>query len=45
MARRYSTLSDINLNTLNVGKKRAVERSSFHHFEFEVVNAEDLSKF
>ena len=30
---------------LEVGKKRAVERGSFHDLSFAVVNAEDLSQF
>lgn len=30
---------------LEVGKKRAVERGSFHDLDFKVVNAEDLSMF
>jgi len=30
---------------LEVGKKRAVERGSFHELDFKVVNAEDLSHF
>uniref|UniRef100_A0A7S3CKF1 2-methoxy-6-polyprenyl-1,4-benzoquinol methylase, mitochondrial n=1 Tax=Strombidium rassoulzadegani TaxID=1082188 RepID=A0A7S3CKF1_9SPIT len=30
---------------LEVGKKRAVERGSFHDLDFQVVNAEDLSAF
>ena len=37
------TMSDINPSMLDVGKKRAVERGSFHDLNFEVVNAEDLS--
>lgn len=39
------TVSDINEDMLNVGKKRAVERGSFHDLNFAVVNAEDLSSF
>ena len=39
------TVSDINPDMLEVGKKRAVERGSFHDLEFKVVNAEDLSDF
>uniref|UniRef100_A0A7S3N1R4 2-methoxy-6-polyprenyl-1,4-benzoquinol methylase, mitochondrial n=1 Tax=Strombidium inclinatum TaxID=197538 RepID=A0A7S3N1R4_9SPIT len=39
------TVSDINPNMLDVGKKRAVERGSFHELDFKVVNAEDLSEF
>jgi len=39
------TVSDINPNMLDVGKKRAVERGSFHDLNFEVLNAEDLSIF
>lgn len=39
------TVSDINPNMLEVGKKRAVERGSFHDLDFKVVNAEDLSDF
>jgi len=38
-------VSDINPNMLDVGKKRAVERGSFHELDFKVVNAEDLSAF
>lgn len=30
---------------LEVGKKRAVERGSFHDLDFKVINAEDLSIF
>lgn len=30
---------------LEVGKKRAVERGSFHELDFKVLNAEDLSCF
>jgi demethylmenaquinone methyltransferase/2-methoxy-6-polyprenyl-1,4-benzoquinol methylase len=30
---------------LDVGKKRAVERGSFHDLDFQVLNAEDLSMF
>ena len=30
---------------LEVGKKRAVERGSFHDLNFKVLNAEDLSCF
>lgn len=30
---------------LEVGKKRAVERGSFHELDFMVLNAEDLSVF
>ena len=37
------TVSDINENMLEVGKKRAVERGSFHDLDFKVLNAEDLS--
>ena len=39
------TVSDINPDMLEVGKKRAVERGSFHDLNFKVVNAEDLSDF
>ena len=39
------TVSDINPDMLEVGKKRAVERGSFHDLDFKVVNAEDLSDF
>lgn len=39
------TVSDINPDMLDVGKKRAVERGSFHELNFQVVNAEDLSSF
>jgi len=39
------TVSDINADMLTVGKKRAVERGSYHDLSFEVVNAEDLSLF
>lgn len=39
------TVTDINPDMLNVGKKRAVERGSFHDLDFKVVNAEDLSEF
>ena len=39
------TVTDINPDMLNVGKKRAVERGSFHDLDFKVVNAEDLSDF
>jgi len=39
------TMSDINPDMLGVGKKRAVERGSFHDLEFKVLNAEDLSEF
>lgn len=39
------TVSDINPNMLDVGKKRAVERGSFHDLDFQVLNAEDLSMF
>ena len=39
------TVSDINPDMLAVGKKRAVERGSFHDLDFKVVNAEDLSQF
>ena len=39
------TMSDINPDMLDVGKKRAVERGSFHDLNFAVVNAEDLSQF
>jgi ubiquinone/menaquinone biosynthesis methyltransferase len=39
------TVSDINPDMLEVGKKRAVERGSFHDLDFKVVNAEDLSQF
>ena len=39
------TVSDINADMLEVGKKRAVERGSFHDLDFKVVNAEDLSAF
>lgn len=38
-------MSDINPNMLDVGKKRAVERGSFHDLDFQVLNAEDLSMF
>ena len=38
-------MTDINPNMLEVGKKRAVERGSFHDLDFAVVNAEDLSQF
>ena len=38
-------MSDINPDMLEVGKKRAVERGSFHDLDFKVVNAEDLSDF
>ena len=34
------TVSDINEDMLNVGKKRAAERGSFHDLDFAVVNAE-----
>ena len=37
------TVSDINPDMLEVGKKRAVERGSFHDLDFKVLNAEDLS--
>ena len=37
------TVSDINPDMLEVGKKRAVERGSFHDLDFKVINAEDLS--
>ena len=37
------TVSDINPDMLEVGKKRAVERGSFHELDFKVLNAEDLS--
>lgn len=30
---------------LDVGKKRSVERGSFHDLDFKVLNAEDLSDF
>ena len=30
---------------LEVGKKRAVERGSFHDLDFKVLNAEDLGVF
>lgn len=39
------TVSDINGDMLDVGKKRAVERGSFHELDFKVLNAEDLSSF
>jgi len=39
------TVTDINADMLEVGKKRAVERGSFHDLDFKVVNAEDLSAF
>ena len=39
------TVSDINPDMLEVGKKRAVERGSFHDLDFKVINAEDLSIF
>lgn len=39
------TVSDINPDMLEVGKKRAVERGSFHDLSFKVINAEDLSCF
>lgn len=39
------TVSDINEDMLNVGKKRAAERGSFHDLDFAVVNAEDLAMF
>jgi len=39
------TVSDINPDMLEVGKKRAVERGSFHDLDFKVINAEDLSMF
>ena len=39
------TVSDINPDMLEVGKKRAVERGSFHDLDFKVVNAENLSDF
>jgi len=38
-------VSDINPDMLEVGKKRAVERGSFHDLDFKVINAEDLSVF
>ena len=38
-------MSDINPDMLEVGKKRAVERGSFHDLDFKVLNAEDLSSF
>jgi ubiquinone/menaquinone biosynthesis C-methylase UbiE len=37
------TMSDINPDMLNVGKKRAAERGSLNDLEFAIVNAEDLS--
>jgi len=39
------TVTDINPDMLEVGKKRAVERGSFHDLDFKIVNAEDLSGF
>lgn len=36
------TVSDINADMLEVGKKRAVERGIFHDLAFKVVNAEEL---
>mgnify|MGYP000880132120 CR=1 FL=1 len=39
------TVSDINPDMLEVGKKRAVERGSFHDLDFKVLNAEDLGVF
>jgi ubiquinone/menaquinone biosynthesis methyltransferase len=39
------TVSDINPDMLEVGKKRAVERGSFHDLDFKVLNAEELGDF
>ena len=39
------TVSDINPDMLEVGKKRAVERGKFHDLDFKVLNAEDLGVF
>ena len=36
------TVSDINPNMLDVGKRRAVERGIFHDLKFLVANAENL---
>jgi len=37
------TVSDINSDMLNVGKKRAAQRGSLNDLDFAIVNAEDLS--
>ena len=37
------TVSDINPDMLNVGKKRAAQRGSLNDLDFAIVNAEDLS--
>lgn len=37
------TVSDINADMLEVGKKRAVEQSIFHDLKFMVANAEQLT--
>ena len=36
------TVSDINADMLEVGKKRAVERGIFHDLQFKVLNAQEL---
>ena len=36
------TVSDINADMLEVGKKRAVEKGIFHDLQFKVLNAQDL---
>jgi ubiquinone/menaquinone biosynthesis methyltransferase len=38
------TVSDINADMLEVGKKRAVEQGIFHDLRFMVANAEELSE-
>lgn len=36
------TVSDINPDMLEVGKKRAIEQGIYHDLRFQVINAEDL---
>ena len=38
------TVSDINADMLEVGKKRAIEQGIFNDLSFKVLNAEDLSE-
>jgi len=39
------TMTDINADMLEVGKRRAVEQNLFHDLKFQVLNAQDLSSF